>query len=64
MFDTIMFAVGREVDSEGLGLKNAGVETDSDGKVIAGEDDRTSVENIYAIGDCVKGRLELTPTAI
>ncbi len=28
------------------------------------EDDSTSVQNIFAIGDCVDTRLELTPTAI
>jgi len=41
-----------------------GVKTAKNGKIIAGEDDRTSVDNIYALGDVVEGRLELTPTAI
>lgn len=31
---------------------------------MASDDDKTSVENIYAIGDVCHGRLELTPTAI
>ena len=31
---------------------------------MAGDNDQTSVPNIYAIGDCCEGRLELTPTAI
>jgi len=34
------------------------------GKIIASDDDKTSVDNIYAIGDVCQGRLELTPTAI
>lgn len=34
------------------------------GKIIASDDDTTSVENIYSIGDVCAGRLELTPTAI
>jgi pyruvate/2-oxoglutarate dehydrogenase complex dihydrolipoamide dehydrogenase (E3) component len=41
-----------------------GVKIAKNGKIIAGEDDKTSVENIYAIGDVAEGRLELTPTAI
>lgn len=36
----------------------------SNGKIIATDDDKTTVDNIYAIGDVVQGRLELTPTAI
>lgn len=34
------------------------------GKVIAGDDEQTSVPNIYAIGDILDGKLELTPVAI
>jgi thioredoxin reductase (NADPH) len=34
------------------------------GKIICSLDDKTSVPNIFAIGDCVEGRPELTPTAI
>ena len=41
-----------------------GVKCAENGKIIAGDDDKTSVENIFAIGDVAAGRLELTPTAI
>lgn len=41
-----------------------GIKTDTNGKIIANDDDTTDAPNIFAIGDCVKGRLELTPTAI
>jgi thioredoxin reductase (NADPH) len=41
-----------------------GVKTAANGKIIAGDDDTTAVDNIFAIGDVVLGRLELTPTAI
>lgn len=34
------------------------------GKIVCSADDRTSVKNIWALGDCVEGRPELTPTAI
>lgn len=47
-----------------MGLDKVGVKTAKNGKIIANDDDSTNVENIYAIGDVVEGRLELTPTAI
>ena len=60
----MLFAIGRSADTHLLNLESVGVKTASNGKIIAGDDDLTSVPNIYAIGDCVNGRLELTPTAI
>lgn len=57
-------AVGRSADSHTLGLEQVGVKIASNGKIIAGDDDKTSVDNIFAIGDVAHGRLELTPTAI
>ena len=47
-----------------MGVGDIGIKTDEKGKIIAGDDDKTSVTNIFAIGDCCAGRLELTPTAI
>jgi len=63
-FDLVMFATGRHADTKDLGLEEVGVKTAKNGKVIAGDDDKTSVDNIFSIGDCCEGRLELTPTAI
>jgi thioredoxin reductase (NADPH) len=63
-FDTVLFAIGRSADTKGLNLQTVGVKVAANGKIIAGDDDKTSVDNIYAIGDVVQGRLELTPTAI
>ena len=34
------------------------------GKVIASAGEQSSVPNIYAIGDVIHGKLELTPVAI
>jgi len=34
------------------------------GKVIAGDNEQSSVPNIFAIGDMADGKLELTPVAI
>jgi thioredoxin reductase (NADPH) len=63
-YDTVLFAIGRSADTKLLNLEAVGVKTASNGKIIAGDDDKTSVPNIYAIGDVCQGRLELTPTAI
>lgn len=59
-----MCAVGRNADSEKLGLKELGIKLHSSGKILANEDDTTNFSNIFAIGDVCYGRLELTPTAI
>jgi glutathione reductase (NADPH) len=59
----ILYATGRVPKTRGLGLENAGVELRESGAVIVDPYLRSSVENIYAIGDCTD-RLMLTPVAI
>ena len=61
--DVIMYATGRSPNTHGLGLENAGVKLDKDGSVAVDTYSRTSVDNIYAIGDCTN-RIMLTPVAI
>ena len=61
--DLVMFATGRHPNTAGLGLEAAGVAMDRKGAVLVDADSRSSVENIYAIGD-VTDRLALTPVAI
>ena len=64
-YDTVLMAVGRNGYANKLNLEAAGVEyKKSNGKIFASNDDKTSVENIFAIGDVVDGRMELTPPAI
>eukprot|EP00049_Salpingoeca_infusionum_P011480 m.199419 g.199419 ORF g.199419 m.199419 type:complete len:520 (+) comp14943_c0_seq1:358-1917(+) len=64
-FDTVFFATGRDVCTKGIGLETVGVEVDpKSGKIVHSEGDRTTVENIYAIGDVLLGTPELTPVAI
>merc|ERR1719436_1766054 len=58
-----MFAVGRNADTQKLGLETAGVKTASNGKFDCVQE-RTNVSNIFAIGDVLNGRQELTPVAI
>ena len=59
----IMFATGRLPNVVNLGLEKAGVELTPHYAVKVDEYSRSSVDNIYAVGD-VTNRLNLTPVAI
>jgi glutathione reductase (NADPH) len=59
----VMGATGRIPNSAGLGLEEAGVTLGPNGAVEVDDYSRTSVPNIYAVGD-VTNRLNLTPAAI
>ncbi|HEX7947003.1 MAG TPA: glutathione-disulfide reductase [Phenylobacterium sp.] len=61
--DVVMFATGREPYTAGLGLEAAGVELTANGAVKVDEYSRSSVDNIWAVGD-VTDRINLTPVAI
>jgi glutathione reductase (NADPH) len=62
--DQVMFAIGRHPNVAGLGLEKAGVAINpNNGGIAVDSFSRTSVPNIYAIGD-VTHRTNLTPVAI
>ena len=61
--DLVMYATGRAPNTAGMGLEEAGVGLDEKAAVKVDEYSRTSVQNIYAIGD-VTERMNLTPVAI
>jgi glutathione reductase (NADPH) len=61
--DVVMFALGRAPYTEGLGLEAAGVALSENGAVKVDDHSRTSVDNIWAVGD-VTDRINLTPVAI
>jgi pyruvate/2-oxoglutarate dehydrogenase complex dihydrolipoamide dehydrogenase (E3) component len=58
----VLIAVGRVPNTDELGLREAGIETDSRGYIKVDEALMTSVENVYALGDC-NGRGTFTHTA-
>jgi dihydrolipoyl dehydrogenase len=60
--DYLCIAGGRAPDTEALKLREAGVETEEDGKIKVDEHQRTSNPKIYAIGDLV-GRKALAHKA-
>jgi len=53
--DVVLVSVGRKPYTENLGLDKVGVETDKRGFINIDEKFTTSVSNIMAIGDCVRG---------
>jgi pyruvate/2-oxoglutarate dehydrogenase complex dihydrolipoamide dehydrogenase (E3) component len=48
----VLLAVGRRPNTDDLGLEKAGVKTDERGYIIVDDQLRTSVEGIWAMGDC------------
>lgn len=63
-YDTVMLAIGRKIIADQLNLSNAGLETLPNGKFKANPDESLQKPHIFACGDCLDGKLELTPVAI
>lgn len=61
--DVVMYATGRGPNTHGIGLEDAGVELALNGAVVVDDWNRSSVPNIFAVGDCTD-RVNLTPVAI
>ena len=61
--DKVMFATGRAPNTANIGLEAVGVKLNARNGVAVDADSRSSVENIFAIGD-VTDRVNLTPVAI
>ncbi|MBL1281186.1 MAG: dihydrolipoyl dehydrogenase [Fluviicola sp.] len=55
--DYCLVAVGRKPYTDGLGLENVGLSTNDRGQVEVNENLQTSVPNIFAIGDVIKGAM-------
>ena len=61
--DAVMFATGRVPNSKNMGLEDLNVDMKENGAIIIDENYKTSVDNIFAVGD-VTGKIQLTPVAI
>jgi glutathione reductase (NADPH) len=61
--EQILYATGRDSKTPNLGLERAGVRLKDNGAVVVDEYSKSSVDSIYAIGDCTD-RMMLTPVAI
>jgi dihydrolipoamide dehydrogenase len=55
--DYCLVAVGRKAYTEGLGLENVGLVANNRGQIEVNDHLQTSVPNIYAIGDVVRGAM-------
>jgi dihydrolipoamide dehydrogenase len=54
-FDKLLVAVGRRPYADGLLAEDSGVQLTDRGQIEVDGDCRTSAENVWAIGDCVRG---------
>ncbi len=53
--DKVLVSVGRKPYTEGLNLSEVGIKKDDKGRIKVNEKLETSVKNIYAIGDVIRG---------
>merc|ERR1719351_159255 len=53
--DVLLVCIGRKPHTQNLGLENVGIELEQRGTIPVNERFQTSVPNIYAIGDVIKG---------
>ena len=52
-FEVALIAAGRQSNIQGLRLEEVGIETGNRGLILVNENYRTSVPNIYAVGDVI-----------
>ena len=62
-YDAVMVATGRTPNTARLGLTELGVKLDEEGGVVVDRFCRSSIDNIFAVGD-VTNRIALTPVAV
>jgi NAD(P) transhydrogenase len=58
--ETVLYAVGRQGDTDALGLERAGLEADGRGRIPVDGEQRTRVGHIFAVGDVAGGGLAAT----
>ncbi|XP_011632561.1 thioredoxin reductase 2, mitochondrial isoform X2 [Pogonomyrmex barbatus] len=64
VYDTVLFAIGRRALTEELKPENAGLKIVPETGKIDAVNEQTNVPNIYAVGDVLHKKPELTPVAI
>uniref|UniRef100_A0A8C9MHD3 Thioredoxin reductase 1, cytoplasmic n=1 Tax=Serinus canaria TaxID=9135 RepID=A0A8C9MHD3_SERCA len=64
-YDTVLLAIGRDPCTRKIGLDKVGVNiNEKTGKIPVNDEEQTNVPYIYAVGDILQDKLELTPVAI
>jgi glutathione reductase (NADPH) len=61
--NALIWAIGRIPNTDNIGLEHTNVKLDQRGMVIVDDEEKTSVDGIYALGDII-GKAPLTPVAI
>nr|AKU75589.1 thioredoxin-glutathione reductase 1 [Fasciola gigantica] len=63
-FNTIVMAIGRDPTWDRKAMESVGLRLDKAKRVVCADNEQSSVDSIYAIGDIVSGKPQLTPVAI
>ncbi|CAI9616355.1 unnamed protein product [Staurois parvus] len=64
-YNTVLLAIGRDACTRKIGLDIPGVKiNEKTGKIPVNDEEQTTVSHIYAIGDVLENKIELTPVAI
>jgi thioredoxin reductase (NADPH) len=69
VYDTVLVATGRHAATKSLNLDAVGVKTSGTGKIIGRETagalaESSSLDSVFAVGDCLEGKPELTPVRV
>jgi NAD(P) transhydrogenase len=51
--EVVMYSAGRQGQTDDLDLSNAGVQTDSRGRIFVDDNFRTNLDHVYAVGDVI-----------
>lgn len=62
-YETVIWAAGREPNTDQLGLENTSIELNADGSIPTDPYQETNVPGVYALGD-IASEWQLTPVAI
>ncbi|DAA16756.1 TPA: thioredoxin reductase 3 [Bos taurus] len=65
IYNTVLLAIGRDSCTKKLGLEKIGVNvSEKTGKIPVNDEEQTSVSYVYAVGDVLEGKPQLTPVAV
>ncbi|XP_026954268.1 thioredoxin reductase 3 isoform X5 [Sagmatias obliquidens] len=65
LYNTVLLAIGRDSRTKNIGLEKIGVKVnEKTGKIPVNDVEQSSVPYVYAVGDVVEGKPELTPVAV
>lgn len=63
-YDTVLFAIGRNACTDKIGLEQVGVTVNPKNGKVPVVNEQTNIPHIFAVGDILEGKPELTPVAI